>query len=535
MFEDEHYHEVFVPLPDVYDEGGPMAITEFQRKQEEGKNLVVMPLSFIDKLGQMEAEDHSYGAASSLTFIDDLYKNGIRLESKNPDKFIPFNIYSNLDMCFTREDLFPRDHSMMSDLSDLLHKELHLENTPFNFITSRSAESIKMSSRGINVAGPEFLIVDENVIYKGIVLGNDRVYASLLESPDHRVPLDQAEDMLDSELMMNQFVRFETGGKDADYALVSGHLTKNHDGSRITRVDKKFLRLIPQKDHDKRIHYGNRDDRNHAVSDNILGIRPFDMEQYLALQYGMMAPDTSLFFLCGRQGSGKTVLAYAYALDSILWYDSEIRQKRGLSVSRKGGLFQQTVLMKAPEILGGKRRDPGALPGDLFQKLENHMAPYKDAHELSTLYKDIRFEDLFLHPTFKNAFGEPRDPKVSRIKLNNDSAYLPADREAIELIYSGFAGGRSKSNTLFIVDEAQDYTPYEMKTIMERMALGSAMIILGDPFQTRNPLCTVKKNGLTYAIRNYLDKPYSALMYLSKNYRTQISEDSETMKVFNRY
>ena len=69
-----------------------------------------------------------------------------------------------------------------------------------------------------------------------------------------------------------------------------------------------------------------------------------------------------------------------------------------------------------------------------------------------------------------------------------------------------------------------------MRTILERLALGSAVVVLGDPRQTRNPNCNAKKNGLTYAIRNYIGKPYAALIGLSKNYRAQISEDSESMK-----
>jgi PhoH-like ATPase len=84
-----------------------------------------------------------------------------------------------------------------------------------------------------------------------------------------------------------------------------------------------------------------------------------------------------------------------------------------------------------------------------------------------------------------------------------------------------------------VIDEAQDYTPYEMKTLIERLALGSKMIVLGDPKQTRNPNCSVKKNGLTYAIKYFLARPYSALIGLTKNYRSQVSEDSEDMTVYN--
>jgi PhoH-like ATPase len=83
------------------------------------------------------------------------------------------------------------------------------------------------------------------------------------------------------------------------------------------------------------------------------------------------------------------------------------------------------------------------------------------------------------------------------------------------------------------IDEAEDLTPYEMKTIIERMGVSSKLIISGDPAQTRNPYCSRKYNGFTFAIKHYLPKPYSMLVKLNTNYRHQMSEDAEDMHVQN--
>jgi predicted ribonuclease YlaK len=528
---DQGYHEVFIPSPDVYSEGGPEAITEFQRKGAEGRNLVILPLSYVDKIGELEERENSYGAAAALKYVKEL-KDTVRIRTANNMKVTMYRVFeTSLDLCIVTDNEFSKLDFKIDNLERKIRKELSLENTPIKVVTGRSAESVKYSSRGLTVEEPKFLIVDEDIIHKGILFGNNDLYAKLQESGGELKVEEASFIMENQELYMNQFIRFNAAEGESDYAIVTGDLAKNKDGSRIVGIENMVVRMIPQSERSRKFHYGNREDSHHLVADNILGIKPFDMEQYLAMQYGLLNPEVSLFFLCGKQGSGKTVLTYAYAMDAVMTYEKELAVRRGLG-TQKDVAFQQIVLMKAPEILGGKRRDVGALPGDLFLKLKNHLAPYKDAHGQTTLSREVRFEDLFLHPKFENEFGGPLKKEIQNKKMSNGGR-LPAHNEAIELIYSGFAGGRSKSDTLFIVDEAQDYTPYEMKTIIERLALGSSMIILGDPKQTRNPNCTVKKNGLTYAVRNYLGKPYSGLVALSKNYRSQISEDSESMRVYN--
>jgi PhoH-like ATPase len=279
---------------------------------------------------------------------------------------------------------------------------------------------------------------------------------------------------------------------------------------------------------ERKLHIGYKQGE-HFITDNFVGISPLDTEQFLALQYGLIPRDISIFFLCGGQGSGKTLLALTYALDSVLWYPQEKRIQRGLISEKKGAFFEQVIYMKPPETLGGSRRDMGALPGELYDKLEHHLRPLRDAYNKTLLSdQNIPFEELLRHPRFETKYGPKRKENISF-----NGAHFPARNPALEIVHSGFIGGSSIANSIVLIDEAQDYTPYEIKTILERLAIGSSAVIMGDPFQTRNPYCSPKKNGLTFALRAFISQPFAGLIWLPRNYRSEVSECARGMQVYN--
>jgi PhoH-like ATPase len=254
------------------------------------------------------------------------------------------------------------------------------------------------------------------------------------------------------------------------------------------------------------------------------------MEQYLALQYGLFNPNVELFFLTGSQGSGKTLLSYVSAIDLILEYDSGVSIARGLK-DNKNAFFKQIVLLKPNDVMGGSKRDEGTLPGDLYSKIKKHLGPYEDAHKESILGNSIPFKDMILHPNYVNDFGQMRSTDSNK-KINNEALF--PKHEVIELVSSGYFRGRSFKDTLILVDESQNFTPYETKTIIERAGPGCKCVIMGDPAQFDNPDCSKQINGLTYAIKQNLENPYSCLVNLSENYRSQMSEDAGKWKVFSR-
>jgi len=530
----EKYHEVFVPFPDVYDMGGPEAFTEFERKTDvdEKRNLVILPMPFVDSMNNLIKKENSVGCADALKFLRKAKDNGGLIQpATEPNRWSIYRISDGLDVATTETS---GSYKMDSDfdLSDLLKKAFdyfHVPQEKLSLISLNDMIHLKYGGRGINVQTPNFLIVDSDIVHRGVLLGNQELYAKLYESKGS-LPIDKVLDISGwRELYMNQVVKFFTGsqsGLKEEFAILRGDLIRSSSG-RIVRTENERLELLKREEYN--LAKGKLRIGSHTI-DNLLGVRPKDMEQYIAMQHFMMSNDVSLLFLCGKRGSGKTLLSYVSAIDSVLWYPEDVRQKRGYSSpSLKGGRFSQIIIMKAPEILGGKRRDPGFLPGSLYEKIKPHLQPFIDSHD-ETALRHIYFEELLRHPKYATSDFPIRTPEVTP----GNGVYFNTGLPVINFVYSGFIGGGSKRNTLFLIDEAQDFTPYELKTILERLAEGSAAIVMGDTMQCRNPYCTPEINGLTSAIRNYIKKPYSALIYLHKNYRDQISEDTEDWKVYNK-
>lgn len=522
----EIYHDIFVPLLDVYDEGGPLAFTEFDRglKDSEGeeRNLIVVPISYIDALDVIKKKNGSWGASDSLKFINNS-KSKI-LPTSPKEGFNVYRLTQGLDLCVVDADAFSRENFNMMDLEKQVMEFSQFSNVSrrvddpqkVKIITDDDRYDIKYSLKGHTVRKPEFLMANEDLVNEGIITANDDLTAALYSAKNKSLPIADAIDALGGRrLYMNQFVKFTGATTQTDYAKVIGNLVWNADHTRVVDADNVYLKILEES---KKLHI--KDSR----FESLLGISPQDMEQYLVMQYLLLNNDVSLSFIAGGHGSGKTVLAWAHALDSALIYDSDERRQRGLT-SDKQGFVEKVILMKAIKVLGD---DVGYLPGNLYNKLKPHLRPFTGAHRLTSL-NNIAFEELFRHPDFDNDWGGPRAKTIGCV---NKNAHLPPRNELVELVYSGFVGGASEPNIAFVVDEAQDFTPYEMMVILQRVGLGSRMTITGDPWQCRNPKCTLKKNGFTFALKHYLPKQYTGLVKLTKNYRHQISEDATDMNAY---
>lgn len=508
------YHEVFIPFEDVYNIGGPEVFKYFSAKDSEQKNLVVIPYSFIDKLERLDKENSFSGAGDVLKYLTG---HNEKIDSAKNIR----NISEGLDVRILHSD-FDRSEQY-KDIKKEIQEEYN--SIPTTFITNEYSKQIKLDDLEMRVEKPKFLQVHEDIVNEGIIVGNSELQSKLYENKN-KINLEDAIDILDRELYVNQFIKFTGSNKyENDYAVVKANLIRDNLGEIIGYEDS-YVELLSQREHSKEMHIG------HQKMDNILGVKPRDMEQYLALQYGLINPDTRLFFLCGMQGSGKTLLSYVSAIDQVLHYDKENRKLREQDEpDKKGGAFNKIILLKPNNYVGG--RDVGYLPGTLYDKLKHHLAPYQDSHKESSLGGLIPFEEMLRHPKFKNDFGEPRSEQFQKIKINN-SAYLPNNSEMIEITYSGLMRGRSLRNTLLLLDEAQNYTPYEVKTILERVGEGgSKAIIMGDPKQVDNIDCSRGINGLTHAVKHYLNAPYSSLVSLSRNYRSQMSKDANNWKVYS--
>ena len=513
---DKEYYNVFIPAPDVYAAGG-REVFRMLRQDESDKptNLLVIPDTYLTQLERMKG----VAVEDSLAHIERIAEMQKKTSVASLGPGLDAVIYST-DGARQEKDV---EESVRQQFRQSARES---EEARPSFISNDVRRRISLERQMLLVEKAEFLLVNKDVVLDGMIEPDDdsKVLDALYSSNKSKsIPLEQAIELMgreDKGMDVNQFVRLRAP-KETLYAKVVGDFVRDKRGTRILDVKNPHLQLLDVRSPGQEMRVGK-----HKMRD-VLGISPRDMDQYLALQHGLLNPDVEILFLAGSQGSGKTLLSYVAAVDQTLWWDDEVRKLRGWG-SQKGGLYSRMLLLKPTDIMGGKSRDVGFLPGDLYQKLNPHLQPYIDSHKESEALKGFDFRQMILHPDYANDFGSTRTHKG---KIAG-SAYLSPKREMVEVVHSGFIRGRSIPDAFLLIDEGQNYTPYEMKTILERTGEGTKVVVMGDPLQQDNPKNTHSSNGFTHAISHLKNKPYSMVLALGENYRSQLSEDMREWHVY---
>jgi PhoH-like ATPase len=214
-------------------------------------------------------------------------------------------------------------------------------------------------------------------------------------------------------------------------------------------------------------------------NENVWGIYPRNVEQSFAMD--ALLNDEILFVsLVGKAGTGKTLLALA----------------AGLSKTLDEGRFQRLLVSRPIFPMG---RDIGYLPGDVEEKLNPWMQPIFDNVEYL---------------------------------MGADTSQKKAAGRAQELINQGmlniepltYIRGRSIPNQYLIVDESQNLTPHEIKTIVTRAGEGTKIVLTGDCYQIDNPYVDSANSGLTYAVERFKGQLISAHVTLTKGERSELAE-----------
>jgi PhoH-like ATPase len=255
-------------------------------------------------------------------------------------------------------------------------------------------------------------------------------------------------------------------------------------------------------------------------------IRARNLEQQFFMD-ALLDDSISLVTCFGKAGTGKTLLSIGCALhqthDDRSLYD-------GLSISR-------------PVIALGK--DIGFLPGTLEEKMKPWLQPYFDALEVlmpSKPAKEPQFAAKKVSKKHKKntdmAAAMPPAPSISgngngNSHGNGSHSGGPAPMKPYErLIKSGlvevealcFIRGRSIARRFFILDEAQQLTPHEVKTVITRISEGSKIVLIGDPAQIDNPYVDSRSNGLVYCYNRMKGHAISAHVKLTKGERSKLAE-----------
>lgn len=225
-------------------------------------------------------------------------------------------------------------------------------------------------------------------------------------------------------------------------------------------------------------HYGKSVNRISRVErQRCYGIEPRNAEQAFSLD-ALTRKDVQLVALSGKAGTGKTLLALAAAL-------------------AQEGLFDQILL--ARPIVPLANRDLGFLPGDVDEKIGPYMQPIFD--NLSVIKH-----------RFKASSKEAQH--IEELQKNGKLNITPL----------AYIRGRSLANVFFIVDEAQNLTPHEVKTIITRASEGTKMVFTGDIQQIDSPYLDSCSNGLSYLIDKMKGQELFAHVHLVKSERSMLAE-----------
>jgi PhoH-like ATPase len=213
----------------------------------------------------------------------------------------------------------------------------------------------------------------------------------------------------------------------------------------------------------------------------------------------LMNPETTLITAFGQAGTGKTLLAVAAALSQVFSGGYS-----GLTVSRPIVAMGQGI---------------GFLPGSLQEKMRPWLQPVYDA--LDFLMRPV------VHPAAKKK-SRPPTRFDAPVPLPPNGAAAPYDplvqAGIIEIEALCYIRGRSIPDRFFILDEAQQLTPLEAKTIITRMSRGSKLVLVGDPGQIDNPYVDSRSNGLVYTRQRLRGQPFAAHIPLVKGERSAMAE-----------
>jgi PhoH-like ATPase len=271
--------------------------------------------------------------------------------------------------------------------------------------------------------------------------------------------------------------RIETAKRDIDLFYKDGAIQIASEAFR----PNEYVLLISPENSSAVAKYSEKTRRLEPllpIQRDIWGIQPLNVEQRCAIDL-LLRDDIPLVTLIGQAGTGKTLLALACGMKKV--FDDNLYTK---------------ILISRPIVPLGK--DIGYLPGTKEEKLSHWMQPI--------------FDNLEFLCTSTSGEG-------------NGQATLEFIKESnkIEMEAVTYIRGRSLPKMYMIIDEAQNLTPHEVKTIISRAGKGTKVILTGDPTQIDNPYLDQDSNGLTYLVGKFKNQRLYGHVFLDKTERSELA------------
>jgi PhoH-like ATPase len=292
-------------------------------------------------------------------------------------------------------------------------------------------------------------------------------------------------------------VAYEGGDKREIHELYTGYTVQKVVGKQMEEyrgreeleVEGRFHPnhcLIVQDERDEERYLVFRYDARHRIfhpardlSKGVWDVLPRNPQQAIALEI-LMDPEVSIVTLIGKAGTGKTLLALA----------------AGLQMMMEDNTYAKMLVSRPIFPMG---RDVGYLPGTLEEKLQPWMQP---------IFDNLEF-----------LIGAP----VSRhSQVKGYQALM--DQGLINIEPLTYIRGRSIPKQFMIVDEAQNLTPHEIKTIITRVGIGTKIVLTGDPYQIDNPYVDAVSNGLSHLVERFKEQEMAAHVTLVRGERSALAE-----------
>ena len=420
----------------------PLAVYKFE------DNTVVLPIFVIEEVDQFKKELSELGqnARHVARILDELRnQNGRTL-----DQGVPLESTGGELRVAVPADSMPRrgrEHGEMDRAILQMALKLRDESPekPLVFVTMDTNLRIRADALGLRAQ-----------TYEGGRVSIDELYSGVCTVDVDRDLVDRLarRELIDAEAL------------DAELYPHAGVVLRERERPRHTslgRYDPKSGTIVPLR----------------VGREGVWRVRPRNLEQYFALDL-LLASDVHLLTLVGKAGTGKTLLAIAAGLQSVV----------------QDGTYGRMLVSRPIFPMG---RDVGYLPGTVEEKLNPWMQPIFDNLEY----------------IFSSGRGRMSDHR------NYDELVASGVIQIEPLTY---IRGRSLPNQFLVVDEAQNLTPHQVKTVITRCGADTKIVLTGDPYQIDNPYVDAASNGLTVVAQRFQDEDIGAHVTLVKGERSELAE-----------
>ncbi|MCK5844390.1 MAG: PhoH family protein [Victivallales bacterium] len=409
-------------------------------------NNVILPMAVIEELDKFKSRHDELGrnAREVIRTLDHLRGKGSLRSGVSLDNASELKTAGMLRIITGRGKMNEAELDM--DLPDnriiRVAHSLHCDGDDVIFVSKDINARIKADALGMKVMDFENEKVRSDSLYSGCreIRGSDEMIESLRSEGSLVVP--------DAEFFPNEFALVVDDDNPKSSILVKA-------------VSDDTLSLL------------------NSRRETAWQISPRSKEQRIALEL-LLDPDVMLVTLVGQAGTGKTLLALAAALESVL-HDK----------------FFKKILVSRPIVPLGK--DIGYLPGDKDEKLFNWMLP---------IFDNL---DYLMH-------SDKKDSQAVRKAIDD-----LMDNDLLEMEALTYIRGRSIPRQYLIVDEAQNLTPHEIKTIVSRAGEATKVVLTGDPQQIDNPYLDSESNGLIYAVERLKKLKLHGHVTLKKSERSSLA------------